>query len=125
MIYGIGTDIIEVARVEDKIRRVQGFREMIFSVAEITYCEQQAAPYQSYAARFAAKEAFFKALGTGWGHGNLQFNEVEIVNDKYGKPILYLVGAAADKLASLQIRSIHTSLSHIKETAMATVIIEI
>lgn len=125
MIYGIGTDIIEVARVEDKIRRVQGFREMIFSVAEITYCEQQAAPYQSYAARFAAKEAFFKALGTGWGHGNLQFNEVEIVNDKYGKPILHLVGTAADKLASLQIRSIHASLSHIKETAIATVIIEI
>ncbi|ASZ11475.1 holo-ACP synthase [Chitinophaga pendula] len=125
MIYGIGTDIIEVARVEDKIRRVKGFRETIFSTAEITYCEQQAAPYQSYAARFAAKEAFLKALGTGWGHGNLHFNEVEIVNDKYGKPILHLVGDAADKLASLQIKCIHASLSHIKDTAMAMVIVEV
>lgn len=125
MIYGIGTDIVEVQRVEDKIRKRNGFLELVFTPHEIAYCEQQAASYEHYAARFAAKEALLKALGTGWGNGGVNFNEIEIRNDAAGKPELHLTGNAADRYAQLNIKQILVSLSHIKSTAVAMVIIEV
>jgi holo-[acyl-carrier protein] synthase len=125
MIYGIGTDIVEVQRVEEKIRKGRGFRELVFSPHEIDYCEQQAACYEHYAARFAAKEALLKALGTGWGNGGVNFNEIEIRNDAAGKPELHLIGNAAVRYGELNIKQILVSLSHIKTTAVAMVIIEI
>lgn len=125
MIYGIGTDIIEVQRVEDKIRRGTGFRELVFTPHEIAYCEQQAASYEHYAARFAAKEALLKALGTGWGNGGVNFNEIEIRNNAAGKPELHLVGNAAGRYDQLNIKQILVSLSHVRSTAVAMVIIEI
>jgi holo-[acyl-carrier protein] synthase len=66
MIEGLGIDIIEVKRVQKRIEAEKGFREYVFSSAEIAYCEKKTNKYEHYAARFAAKEAFLKALGTGW-----------------------------------------------------------
>ena len=98
MIAGLGTDIIEVARISEKIGKESGFRELVFSAAEIAYCDPKANKYEHYAARFAAKEAFFKALGTGWLNGTA-FNEVEIANDEKGKPFIRLLG---ETLATIQ-----------------------
>jgi holo-[acyl-carrier protein] synthase len=125
MIYGIGTDIVEIQRVEEKIRKGSGFRELVFTPLEIAYCEQQAACYEHYAARFAAKEALLKALGTGWGNGGVNFNEIEVRNNAAGKPELHLIGHAAGHYAQLNIKQLLVSLSHIKTTAVAMVIIEV
>jgi holo-[acyl-carrier protein] synthase len=122
MIIGIGTDIIQTNRIEKGLEST-GFREKVFSLKEIAYCEKLANKYESYAARFAAKEAFFKALGTGW-RGGMAFNEVEIVNDELGKPSIQLLGETHRIVQKHNILSIHVSLSHVKEMAMATVILE-
>lgn len=124
MIYGIGTDIVEVDRVAEKIRKGKGFREMVFTPHEIAYCEKQAHCYEHYAARFAAKEALLKALGTGWGNGGVNFDEIEIRHDVAGKPLLYLIGDAAGRYGQLNIKQILVSLSHTRATAIAMVIIE-
>ncbi|MBC7904257.1 MAG: holo-ACP synthase [Gemmatimonadaceae bacterium] len=123
MIRGIGTDMIEVERVESKIRKESGFRELVFSPAEIAYCETKTNKYQHYAARFAAKEAFFKALGTGWVNGSA-FNEVEIINDEKGKPELYLRQGTYDLMNTFRIKRIMVSLSHLDKMAVAFVVIE-
>ena len=81
MIAGLGTDMIEVERIKAKIEKDQGFRELVFSELEISYCESMAKKYEHFAARFAAKEAFLKALGTGWASGTA-FNEIEILHDE-------------------------------------------
>ncbi len=124
MITGIGTDIVEVDRVAEKIMKGNGFREMIFTPHEIAYCEKQGGKYESYAARFAAKEALLKALGTGWGNGNINFDEIETRNNSVGKPELYLVGNAAAQYELLKLKKIFVSLSHVKTTAIAMVIVE-
>ena len=122
MITGLGTDIIETKRIE-KAMQSSGFKEKIFSESEISYCERKANKFESFAARFAAKEAFFKALGTGW-RGAMAFNEVEIINDELGKPAIQLLGGAAKIAKEKKITTIHVSLSHVKEMAVATVILE-
>ena len=129
MIAGLGMDLIEVDRVAAKIGREAGFRELVFSKKEIDYCESKTDKFVHYAARFAAKEAFFKALGTGWAEGTA-FNEVEVTHDAAGKPGLSLLGAtagavAADPLAAGKAMKISVSLSHLKAMASAVVIIEI
>jgi holo-[acyl-carrier protein] synthase len=123
MIAGLGIDIIEVERIAEKIMKANGFREMVFSENEIDYCESKTYKYEHYAARFAAKEAFFKALGTGW-LDDTAFNEVEIVNDAAGKPGIVFRGRTKDTLDSMGIINIQVSLTHIKATAAAVVIIE-
>ncbi|TXI35517.1 MAG: holo-[acyl-carrier-protein] synthase [Niabella sp.] len=123
MILGVGIDIIEVERVRVKIEKEQGFREMVFGIQEIEYCELKTHKFQHYAARFAAKEAFFKALGTGWAKGT-SFNEIQILNDESGKPGIYLEGETASTLAHIKPRDLKISLTHIKETALAIIIIE-
>ncbi|MEP6747830.1 MAG: holo-ACP synthase [Bacteroidota bacterium] len=123
MIKGIGIDIIEVQRIAEKIGKEQGFRELVFSPNEILYCEKATNKYQHYAARFAAKEAFFKALGTGWLNGTA-FNEIEIMHDEKGKPLLILLGTTATTMQQHGIGAISVSLSHVKEMATAVVIIE-
>jgi holo-[acyl-carrier protein] synthase len=125
MIYGLGTDIVEVARIAAKIAKGNGFKELVFSPHEIAYCEQQVHSEEHYAARFAAKEALLKALGTGFMHGGIHFNEIEISNDATGKPLLRLTGNASSRYEQLQIKQILVSLSHINTTAVATVIIEV
>ncbi len=96
---------------------------MVFSENEIKYCEAKANKFEHYAARFAAKEAFFKALGTGWKNGT-SFNEIEIVNDESGKPELVLLGETAKTVDKMSIGKISVSLSHLKDIAAAVVVIE-
>ncbi|MCW3467522.1 holo-ACP synthase [Chitinophaga nivalis] len=124
MILGIGTDITDVARIAAKLSKGTGFRDLVFTPLEIAYCDAQTIPAESYAARFAAKEAFLKALGTGWGNGGVNFNEIEIRNNTAGKPDLFLIGTATERYAPAGITKIWVSLSHEKNAAVAMVILE-
>ena len=123
MIAGLGIDMIEVERVASKISKESGFREMIFSAGEIAYCESKPNKFEHYAARFAAKEAFFKALGTGWLTGTA-FNEVEITHNEDGQPCLSLLQQTADTIRSIGDFKILVSLTHLKAMASAVVILE-
>lgn len=123
MIYGIGTDIIEVSRIQKVMERDIGFREKIFSEGEIAYCEGMKNKFQHYAARFSAKEAFMKALGTGWRDG-IRFIEIEVVHDPLGKPLVRLSGKALELAEKAGMGEIHISLSHVKEIASAVVVVE-
>jgi holo-[acyl-carrier protein] synthase len=123
MIFGIGTDLIEVERVAEKMEKKAGFKELVFSANEIIYCEARTFKYIHYAARFAAKEAFLKALGTGWRSGTA-FNEIEIYNAEEGKPEIRFYGITAKTVADLKLGNIFVSLSHLKTMATAMVIIE-
>ncbi|MEO3402514.1 holo-ACP synthase [Mucilaginibacter sp. CAU 1740] len=123
MVVGVGIDMIEVERVQSSIAKEQGFRELVFSAREIAYCESKTNKYQHYAARFAAKEAFFKALGTGWLK-DTAFNEIEITNDESGKPYLEPIGESAVVINRGGALKISVSLTHLKTMASAVVIIE-
>ncbi|MDB5148597.1 MAG: acpS [Mucilaginibacter sp.] len=123
MVFGVGIDMIEVERVQSSIAKEQGFRELVFSAKEIAYCEGKTNKYQHYAARFAAKEAFFKALGTGWLK-DTAFNEIEVTNDESGKPILEPIGESAAVINRNGPLKISVSLTHLKTMASAVVIIE-
>jgi holo-[acyl-carrier protein] synthase len=122
MIFGIGIDMIEVDRVADRMSK-PGFRELVFSQHEIDYCENKAMKYEHYAARFAAKESFFKAIGRGWRNGTA-FNEVEIYNAEEGKPEIRFLGNTANTINDMKLGKIFVSLSHLKTMASAMVIIE-
>ena len=123
MIAGLGIDLVEVERIEEKIAKENGFRELVFTVNEIAYCESKTHKYEHYAARFAAKEAFFKALGTGWLAYN-SFNEVEIVNNEQGKPEIVLLGLTKATIEDLGSFKIMVSLTHVKSMASAVVVLE-
>jgi holo-[acyl-carrier protein] synthase len=105
------------------MEKKQGFKELVFSADEIIYCEARTYKYEHYAARFAAKEAFLKAIGTGWRNGTA-FNEIEIYNDEEGKPEIRFHGLTATTIAELKLGNIFVSLSHLKTMACAMVIIE-
>jgi len=126
MIVGTGIDIVEVARLA-RLRDRFGERALrrIFTEAELTYCLGLALPASaaSLAARFAAKEAFYKALGTGVGAGGA-WNEAEVVRCENGRPTMRLHGTAAENAARLGVRQIHLSLSHTATHAVASVILE-
>ncbi|MDA3837373.1 MAG: holo-ACP synthase [Candidatus Delongbacteria bacterium] len=124
MIYGIGTDIIQIERVKKSIETIPGFSEKIFTSHEIEYCNSKKNKYEHFAARFAAKEAFFKAIGTGW-RGGLAFSEIEVNNDELGKPSFKLYGKSKEFSESNNFTNVHLSITHIKELAQAFVIIEI
>jgi holo-[acyl-carrier protein] synthase len=123
MIIGTGIDIIEVDRIAMRVGRDSGFKELVFSKDEMNYCDAKASPFEHYAARFAAKEAFLKAVGRGWDSG-LQWNEIEVVNEETGKPTLRVSGMTEKMLSPMGIRIIHVSLSHLKSMATAIVILE-
>jgi holo-[acyl-carrier protein] synthase len=123
MIYGVGIDMIETARVEKQLLRSERFRDRIFSPFEIEYCESKKNKAQNYAARFAAKEAFMKALGLGWRKG-LSFKDIEIRNDDLGKPSIVLYGMARELADERKIKNIQISLTHLKDIAGANVTLE-
>lgn len=123
MIYGIGTDIIEVGRMERQLANSSGLRDKLFTPREQEYAEGKVTRSQHYAARFAAKEAFFKALGTGYRFG-MAFTEVEVMNDELGKPTFIFHGKVKEYLHKENITTIHLSISHVKEMANAFVVIE-
>ena len=124
MIIAIGIDIIEIARVEEVFyRQGERFRKRVFTEAEAAYCESRASRLSSYAARFAAKEAVMKALGTGWSDG-VRWRDIEIVRGERGAPSLRLHGRALERLREIGARRAHVSLTHSREIAMAQVILE-
>jgi holo-[acyl-carrier protein] synthase len=124
MIIAIGIDIIEIARVEAVFsRQGERFRKRVFTESEVAYCERRALRLSSYAARFAAKEAAMKALGTGWADG-VRWRDIEIVRDEKGAPTLRLHGRALERMHEIGARRAHVSLTHSQETAMAQVILE-
>ena len=124
MIYGVGTDLIEVTRIEKQITGNSRFKQKIFSASEIEYCDSfKVNSAQHYAVRYAAKEAFFKAIGTGY-RGGLTFHEVSVESDELGKPRIVLSGKSKDYANANKFTAIHVSLSHLRDYASAVVIIE-
>lgn len=123
MIYGLGTDIVEVSRLGKKLQDNEALKRKTFSEAEIAYCEGKKKWAEHFAARFAAKEAFFKALGTGW-IGQCKITDVEVINEENGNPNIRLSGQAIDVIKAAGVQKIHLSLSHVAETAIAVVILE-
>jgi len=118
-----GTDIIEIGRIKDAIEKNGDiFLNKIYTENEIKYCEKHnAAKYQHYAARFAAKEAVAKFLGTGF-IGEFDWKEIEILNNEFGKPEVILKGRALDFFKSLKYKEIAISMSHCKEYATSMVV---
>lgn len=124
MIVGLGTDLAEIDRVEGSIARFGArFLERIYTAGERAYCERKKSSAESYAARFAAKEAGAKALGTGISHG-VSWQEFEVVRAASGKPGLVLHGRAAELAAKLGVVRISLSLTHSRAMAMAVVVLE-
>lgn len=124
MIVGSGVDLCEVDRIRAAIERHgRRFVERIFTPAEIAYVDRKANRFQRYAARFAAKEAGMKAIGTGWRRG-VRWRDFEVANLPTGKPTLRFHGAAAQFAERLGVRAVALSLTHTAETAMALVILE-
>ncbi len=120
MIIGIGTDIIEIERVRKAVMR-ENFKNKVYTKIEKNYCESRGSQSAaSYAARFAAKEAFFKAMGTGI---TTELTEVEIINNNLGQPEIFLHGKILEDAEKLGVKNIFVSLSHSKDFATATAII--
>jgi holo-[acyl-carrier protein] synthase len=124
MILGTGTDLISVPRFDRFVKRhaARGLARL-FTTAEIEYCLALAHPARSLAARFAAKEAFYKATGYGVGPAG-GWKDVEVVRLGSGRPLLRLHGRAASFAREMAIQHIHLSLSHTDELAAATVLLE-
>jgi holo-[acyl-carrier protein] synthase len=124
MIVGTGIDIAEVPRIEASIARFgDRFLRRIFTEAEIRYCDSKANRIERYAARFAAKEAAMKAIGTGWNHG-VTWRDIEVCRHPGGRPTIAFHGKAAEFAAKLGAVHVALSLSHTKEYAIAQVILE-
>ncbi len=123
MIYGIGIDLAEVDRIQEKITRNADFAKHVFSENEIDYCEKQKKSYEHFAARWAVKEAFLKAFGLKF-IGNHRFYEIETVHDEFGKPSIELSGLMKDAFIEKKLGRILVSISHTSTLATAYVIIE-
>ncbi len=122
MIIGIGCDIVEVSRLKKSLS-TENFKNKVYTEKEIAYCEARGAHREeSYAARFAAKEAMAKALGSGFRGGSLQ--EIEILNDELGQPHVKLTGEFARLAADKGCKQIHISLSHTSDLALAQIVME-
>ena len=125
-ILGIGTDIVNIKRMEKSLKRNGSkFKNKLFSKREIIYCDKKRYPSAFYAKRFAAKEALTKALGTGIRKG-INFKQIEIMNDKFGKPSILLKGSTNNflkKKVKNKKYNIYLSLSDDRPWAQATVII--
>lgn len=119
MLKGIGIDIIEVQRIEKALERTPRFQQRLFTEREITQCRSKPVPAESFAARFAAKEAVFKTLGSGW---QLGWSSIEIISDALGRPQVTLEGKAADKAVELGIQEVKVSLTHTRQYAAAVAI---
>ncbi len=124
MIVGTGIDIAEVPRIAHSITRYgDRFLRRIFTEGEIQYCDSKANRMERYAARFAAKEAAMKALGTGWNHG-VRWRDLEVRREPGGRPTLAFHGKAAEFAAKLGATHVALSLSHTASEAIAQVILE-
>ena len=124
MIVGTGIDIAETDRIGQSIARFgRRFTERVFTADEIRYCESKANKVERYAARFAAKEAGMKAIGTGWSRG-VRWQDFEVKRLPGGRPTLVFHGKAAEFFELLGAKRAHLSLTHTKGMAMAVVVLE-
>jgi holo-[acyl-carrier protein] synthase len=124
MIVGTGIDIAEVPRIRETIARFGlRFVERVFTEGEIRYCDSKANRVERYAARFAAKEAGMKALGTGWNFG-VRWRDIEVARKPGSRPTLLFHGKAGEFAARLGTKNVALSLTHTAEQAMAFVILE-
>lgn len=121
-ILGIGTDVIEIERIKKIAEKNPRFLERILTKKEKEYCFSSGSKYQSASARFAGKEALVKALGTGFT--NCSFQDIEILNDEQGKPVVSLKNNALIEFEKLGAKEIHLSLSHGKDVSIAFVVIQ-
>lgn len=124
MIFGIGVDFVEISRVEASISKFgERFERRMFTDAEIEYCKSMPVPAQHFAARFAAKEALLKALGTGLSHG-IGWRDAGVGRLPSGQPVLHLTGAALELVHKYHIIATHVTLSHSSAHAIAMVVLE-
>jgi holo-[acyl-carrier protein] synthase len=124
VIVGTGVDLAEVPRIQASIERYGAkFIQRIYTPREIAYVERKANKFERYAARFAAKEAGMKAIGTGWRRG-VTWQDFEVANLPSGKPTLLLHGVAAKFAEKLGVKNVSLSLTHTRELGMAHVILE-
>lgn len=124
MIYGIGTDLVEVNRIENILQKWgEHFTTRVYSLNEIDYCRKKVYPAIHYAARFAAKESFLKSLGIGLGMG-VTLKEIEVINNPKGNPELKTHERVNCLLDKLGITTIHISMTHTREHAYAVVLLE-
>lgn len=125
MILGIGNDLVEISRVSESMMRFgDRFLSRVFTAREIEYCQRKAHhAAESFAARFCAKEAAAKALGTGIA-GGITWHDFEVVGADGQRPLLCLTGHAAERAEALGMQRAHLSLSHSRDLAMATVVLE-
>jgi holo-[acyl-carrier protein] synthase len=125
MIYGIGIDLVKVARLAAAIARYgERFLNRVFTPQEIAHCRGRRGSDSAFALRFAAKEAFSKALGVGLRRGGIRWREVEVVPNPRGKPDLAVSGRAAELCAAAGITGLHLSLTDENDQALAVVILE-
>jgi holo-[acyl-carrier protein] synthase len=124
MIYGIGVDLVKIERMERILERWgDRFVQRVFSPAEIAICRKRAFPPSAFALRFAAKEAFSKAMGLGMRQG-IAWRDIEVFNEPGGKPGLRLFGESARRCTDRHITDIHLSLTDEKEYGIALVVLE-
>jgi holo-[acyl-carrier protein] synthase len=124
MVIGVGTDLMEIARIQQSIARFgDRFLVRVFTPREIAYCQRKKNAAESFAARFAAKEAGAKALGTGISHG-VGWLELEVTRAPSGKPSLELAGRAAEWAKKLGVVRTSLSLTHSRDVALAVVVME-
>jgi holo-[acyl-carrier protein] synthase len=124
MIVGTGIDLIEIQRIQHSIDRFgERFLNRVYTASEQAYCLRKRLAAESFAARFAAKEAGAKALGTGISHG-VNWLEIEVVREPSGRPTLRFLGRAAEIAARMGVAHAAVSLTHTKELAMASVVLE-
>jgi len=124
VIVSIGIDIIEIGRVREVLARTPRFRQRVFTEAERGYCDSRGvASVQHYAARFAAKEAAFKALRTGWA-GGVSWHEAEVTSEESGAPTLVLHGRARELFDATGATHAHLTISHTTQHAVAQVVFE-
>jgi len=123
MIVGIGTDVIRISRVKKAMERTPGFETRVFSTEEIEYCNSMAFPDRHFAVRFAAKEAFMKALGTGWAKG-IRFEDIIVQRNEDGQPYIEVQSPTRDLIPQFSQLNLWVSLAHDGDVAIATVVIE-
>jgi holo-[acyl-carrier protein] synthase len=124
MVIGLGTDLIEIARIAQTLDRFgERFLQRVYTPREIAYCLGKRSSAESLAARFAAKEAAAKALGTGISRG-VGWLDLEVAREPSGKPTMRLTGRAAEIANALGVARISVSLTHSKDIALAVVVME-
>jgi holo-[acyl-carrier protein] synthase len=124
VILGIGIDNVEIKRIKDILMKwVDRVEKRVFNEVELEYSKSKGEPHLHLAARFAAKEAFFKATGKGLNEG-MAWTDVTISNDSTGKPDITVSGKAKEITEAMGVQKVHVSLSHTRDCAMAVVILE-